>query len=66
MLGWTVLLGVVGLMLGIFTLGTLYIILSNIKLTRYIFLSSQQDPRRDMFMLLCSPQENLEISSTPQ
>ena len=30
----------------------------------YIFLSSQQDPRRDMFMLLCSPQENLEMTDT--
>ena len=29
----------------------------------YIFLSSQQDPR-DMFMLLCSPQENLEMTDT--
>ena len=41
MLGWTVLLGVVGLMLGIFTLGTLYIILSNIKLTIFFEFSAR-------------------------
>ena len=53
MLGWTVLLGVVGLMLGIFTLGTLYIILSNIKLT--IFFEFSARPKKGYVHVVVFP-----------